>query len=175
MGVIQGSINQFLALSGAGAAALNKQAQANLSEYRDKSVSELNERQAYVEKEGETALSPLRERVASLDPKQESTAVAKAKLREAEDNYGAFSEEVGADRERVVAVAEEGKKGGFIGALKSRKNIEEMMAFTDDITPTAIAARTARTQLNWQRKAINDISREQQRKAFYDKIMEGVR
>lgn len=175
MGVIQGSINQFLALTGAGATALNKQAQANLSEYRDKSVSELNEFQARREAEGEIAISPIREKVASLDPNQESTAEAKAKLREAEDNFGALSREIGEDRERVVAVAEGGKKGGFIGALKARKNIEEMMSPTDAPTPTAVAQRRAFTQLNWQRKAIDSISREQQRKALYDKIMEGVR
>lgn len=168
---IQGSVNQFLALTGVGATALNKQAQANLSEYTAQKTSELD---AYREKRGklgEALLAPEREKVASLDPSNPSTEEAKSLLKGAEAKFNRFDRELDAEKERVIATSEEGKNGGVIGAMKARKNLE--YAGMEGLrNPASDAMQTENFKAyRWKIRAIAAIEREQQRKAIYDEIL----
>lgn len=175
MGVIQGSINQFLALTGAGATALNKQAQANLSEYTAQKTGELDAYKAKRGKLGEALIAPEREQVEGLDPSKASTEEAKSLLKGAEAQFHRFDREIDAEKERVLATAEEGKKGGVIGAMKAKKDLEYAgMEGLRNPVSDAMQTESFRSY-RWKIEAINKIAREQERDAIYAKIMEGVR
>lgn len=171
MGVIQGSINQFLTLAGAGATALNKQAQGNLSEYTAQKTSELDAYKAKRGKLGEALIAPEREKVEGLDPSKASTEEAKSLLKGAEAQFHRFDREIDAEKERVLATAEEGKKGGIIGAMKAKKDLE--YAGMEGLRNPLSDAMQTESLKNYRSKirAINTIAREQQREDIYAEIL----
>lgn len=168
MGVIQGSINQFLTLAGLGTTALNRAAQAELETYSTKQVASA-EAQAKERHEGfEKAYERHKE---GLTPAQQEEYETK------EAGVAAGATEDIAELKNITA---EGKLGGAIGATKAKKQLENLSDLWG-LDESSISARYAselstsmemqerikRNQMHLQQRA-----REKQREEIYKLIRE---